>query len=127
MVPLRLSGYTALFASFGTLLCCALPALLVTLGLGATVAWAVTELPWLPAVSRRKEWVFLGAGLLLLGNLAYVRVAVPRLRARGAVCPPDEAAACARADRWARTVLGVSLAVYLSGALVAFVLPLLLA
>ncbi len=33
-----LLGYLSLFSSLGTLLCCALPALFVLLGLGATVA-----------------------------------------------------------------------------------------
>lgn len=34
-------GYLSLFTSLGTLLCCALPSLLVALGLGATVASVV--------------------------------------------------------------------------------------
>jgi mercuric ion transport protein len=45
----------SLFASTGTLLCCALPALLVTLGLGAVVAGAVSSVPWLVPLSRNKE------------------------------------------------------------------------
>lgn len=36
----RLPGYLSLFASVGTLVCCALPAMLVLVGLGATVASA---------------------------------------------------------------------------------------
>jgi hypothetical protein len=37
-------GYLSLFTSLGTLLCCALPSLLVLLGLGATVATGVSIL-----------------------------------------------------------------------------------
>ena len=41
----RLTSYLSLFTATGTLLCCALPSLLVTLGLGATLAglgpWAL--------------------------------------------------------------------------------------
>jgi len=60
----------SLFASGSTLVCCALPTVLVTLGLGAVVAGVVSSLPWLVWLSRHKEWVFLGAGLLIAGNWA---------------------------------------------------------
>lgn len=43
--------------SLGTLLCCALPALLVLLGLGAAVASVLSSLPWLVTLSRRNAWV----------------------------------------------------------------------
>jgi hypothetical protein len=59
--PRRTSGvlsYVSLFTSFGTLLCCALPSLLVLLGLGATVASFLTAVPWLVTLSRHKTWVF---------------------------------------------------------------------
>ena len=42
-----LVSYLSLFTSFGTLLCCALPSLLVLFGLGATVASFLSSLPWL--------------------------------------------------------------------------------
>ena len=51
-------NYLSLFTSFGTLLCCALPSLLVLLGLGATVASFLSAVPWLVTVSRHKNWVF---------------------------------------------------------------------
>ena len=59
-------GYLALFTSFGTLLCCALPLLFVLLGLGATVASVVSSAGWpawaLPSwwyTSWRKHTVFI--------------------------------------------------------------------
>jgi len=58
--------FVSLFTSFGTLVCCALPALLVTLGLGATLAGLVATAPWLVALSKYKIWTFSIAGLLLL-------------------------------------------------------------
>ena len=51
-------SYISLFTSFGTLLCCALPSLLVLLGLGATVASFLSAVPWLVVLSRHKTWVF---------------------------------------------------------------------
>jgi mercuric ion transport protein len=51
-------SYFSLFTSLSTLLCCALPSLLVLLGLGATVASALSVLPWLVMLSRHKSWTF---------------------------------------------------------------------
>ncbi len=42
-----LLSYFSLFTSFGTLLCCALPSLLVLFGLGASVVSMLSFLPWL--------------------------------------------------------------------------------
>jgi mercuric ion transport protein len=63
-----LLGYLSLFTSLGTLLCCALPALLVLIGLGATVASVVSSAPWLITLSRHKNWTFTVAGLLIGAN-----------------------------------------------------------
>src|SRR5256885_5704480 len=80
-------SYLSLFTSFGTLLCCALPSLLVLLGLGATVASFLSAAPWLVTLSRHKTWVFTISGLLIGGNLLYVyRIAPPPPSSRGA-CP----------------------------------------
>src|SRR5437764_3964217 len=82
-------SYLALFTSFGTLLCCALPSLLVLLGLGATVASFLSAVPWLVALSRHKTWVFAISGLLIGANLLYVYAIAPRLREAGTACPAD--------------------------------------
>ena len=55
-------------AVFGTLICCALPIVLVALGAGSVVASLVSTAPWLVALSRNKEWVFLVAGGLLAAD-----------------------------------------------------------
>ncbi len=120
-------SYLSLFSSFGTLLCCALPSLLVLLGLGATVASFLSAVPWLVALSRHKGVVFLVAGVLIGGNLAYVYVVGPRLQARGEACPADAPAACNSASRFSRVVLWISAAIYAAGVFSAFVLgPLLM-
>jgi len=48
----------SLFTSMGTLVCCALPALLLTLGMGATLAGFIGAVPWIPWVSDYKAYVF---------------------------------------------------------------------
>ena len=54
----------SLFTSIGTLLCCALPALLVTLGMGAALAGFISVAPWITAISKYKVVVFVVAGIL---------------------------------------------------------------
>lgn len=55
-------GWLVLFASTGTLLCCALPIILVSLGMGAVVASMASNLPFLIKLSMYKEWMFAGSG-----------------------------------------------------------------
>jgi mercuric ion transport protein len=120
-------SYFSLFTSFGTLLCCALPSLLVLLGFGATVASFLSAAPWLVALSRHKVWVFAISGVLIGGNLLYVYLLAPRLKDLGAACPIDEPDACMAASRFSRIVLWVSAGIYAIGAFSAFVLgPLLM-
>jgi mercuric ion transport protein len=108
-------GYLSLFTSFGTLLCCALPSLLVLLGLGATVASVLSSVPWLVTISRHKDWVFAVSGVLIAANFAYVYLIAPKLVQEGAACPPDEPDACEAASRTSRIVLWISGAIYLVG------------
>src|ERR1041385_4604613 len=105
-----LLSYVSLFTSFGTLLCCALPSLLVLLGLGATVASFLSAAPWLVALSGHKTWVFAVSGLLIAANVLYVYVVAPKLQTSGAACPADAPESCSSASRFSRIVLWVSAA-----------------
>jgi len=115
-------GYLALFTSFGTLLCCALPLLFVLLGLGATVASVVSSAPWLITLSRHKNWTFSVAGLLLASNFIYLFRIVPRIPLPADACPPDQPNACATASRSSRWILWVAAAIYLVGLFSAYLL-----
>ena len=117
-----LLSYFSLFTSFGTLLCCALPSLLVLLGLGATVASVLSSAPWLVTLSRHKDLVFAISGALIGMNFFYVYALAPRLQARGAACPVDSPDACAGASRMSRVVLWISGILYGAGFLSAYVL-----
>jgi hypothetical protein len=120
-------GYLSLFTSFGTLLCCALPSLLVLLGLGATVASVLSSVPWLVTLSRHKDWVFAVSGALIAGNFGYVYLIAPKLQAQGAACSPDDTGACEGATRTSRIVLWVSGVIYVVGFFSAYLLgPLLM-
>jgi len=118
----RLISFLSLFTSFGTLICCALPALLVLFGLGAAVASILSVAPWLVWLSRQKAWVFAGVGGLIALNAAYLYAVAPRLRLLNATCPPGEPSACGTADRTSRTLLWWSGAIYSVGFFTAFLL-----
>jgi hypothetical protein len=115
----RSASWIALATSGGTLVCCALPALLVTLGAGAALATVVGAVPQLVWFSERKVEVFALAAvaLALAGALQW--------RARRAPCPADPrlAAACTRARRASRGIYAASVAIFATGAFFAFVAP----
>jgi hypothetical protein len=120
--PLRRNAgiaLAALFASTGTLVCCVLPAAMVALGAGATLASLVSAVPQLVWLSEHKAWVFgLAFALLTLS-------ATLLLRARRLPCPTDPAAAsgCARLRRASMILWLVALSATALGAFFAFVLP----
>lgn len=106
----------ALFGSAGTLVCCALPALLVSLGMGAAVAGLVTAVPQITWLSDHKGLVFGGSGALIALS------AILQWRARSSPCPVDlrQAEACARLRRVSWIVLAVAGVAWTFGAFFAF-------
>src|SRR3954463_7991227 len=120
-------SFASLFTSVGTLLCCALPSLLVLLGLGATVASFLSAAPWLVALSHHKRLVFGVSGAPIATNFYYTYWLAPRLQAarlqrEGIACSPSDPEACAVVGRFSRVVLWISAALGTCGFFVAFVL-----
>jgi hypothetical protein len=111
----------SLFASSSTLICCALPALLVGLGAGAALSSLVSVFPQLVWLSEHKTGLFVFAGLMLIGS------GLPQWVNRSAPCPVDPALrnACLRTRRTSWRVYIASVALYLLGGWFAFILPLL--
>lgn len=109
-------SFFSLFGSFSTLICCALPALLVTLGMGATVVGLTSTFPWLITLSHYKNWLFSGSFIILSAS------AIMLYRARHAPCPidPVKRRACqiGRKASIISTILSFSL--WTVGALVAY-------
>ena len=115
-----LLGYFSLFTSVGTLLCCALPSLLVLAGLGATVASTLSSLPWLVTLSRHKQWTFAVSGSLIALSFLNMYYIAPRLKARS--CPPGDPSACETAGKFSKVLLWVSAAIYIVGFFSAYLL-----
>ena len=82
----------ALLGSVGTLLCCALPALFVSIGAGAAMASLVTNVPQLVWLSEHKIPLFIFAAIMLVisGATTWINRRTP--------CPlePRQAKSCMR-------------------------------
>jgi hypothetical protein len=109
----------SLFASSSTLVCCAIPALLVALGAGAALSSLVSVFPQVVWLSEHKEAIFIFAGLMTLAG------GVMQWRNRTAPCPTDPALrdACIRTRKTSSVVYGISVLLYLVGGWFAFVQP----
>ena len=109
----------SLFASASTLLCCALPALLITVGAGAVMAGLTATFPGIMWLSANKGPLFIASGLLL-GSSAFMQ-----WQARNAPCPadPEQAAACMRLRTLSRRLLEISVAMYVTGVFFAYLWP----
>lgn len=118
--PMTKKAYLAptlsLFASTSTLLCCALPALLVTIGAGAVMAGLVSNVPGYIWLTEHKVGLFLASGFML------ALAAIMRWRSRNAPCPidPDQAQACQRIRRVSGIILYGSVVILLIGGFFAF-------
>ncbi|MCU1311925.1 MAG: hypothetical protein JWO20_3050 [Candidatus Angelobacter sp.] len=119
-----LFSYFSLFTSVSTLLCFALPSLLVLLGLGATVASFLSAMPWLVTLSHHKFLVFGVSGVMIAASFINMYVVAPRLAQE---CAADDPSACDTASRFSRVLLWVSAAIYAVGFFTAFLLGLILA
>ena len=88
-------AWLVLFASSTTLVCCALPILLVSIGLGAVSASLFANVPFLVTLAKYKAWMFGASGVLLA-------VSAWLLFRSGRACPtdPELAALCEKAHRW---------------------------
>lgn len=106
----------SLFTSASTLICCALPALLVTIGAGATLAGLVSNVPQLIWLSEHKIIVFSVAGVMLFFAVLL------QWRNRRAPCPidPDQARACMALRRWSLGITIFSVIIYVIGFFFAF-------
>jgi hypothetical protein len=114
-----LSSWLALAAGSSTLVCCALPALLVTLGAGAALSTLVSVFPQIVWLSEHKAMVFGTASVLMaIGGWAQWRL-------RTAPCPIDPALrqACLRTRAVSRRIYLASLAMLAVGGWFAFVAP----
>ena len=107
----------SLVTSTGTLVCCALPALLVTLGAGAALAGLVGSAPWLIALSKYKTLTFgISGAMILIAGLSL-------RQSKTASCPidPAQAAICAKLRKASNWIYWISVFLWCVGFFFAFV------
>jgi len=103
-------GWLILFTSSATLICCALPILLVALGLGAVSASIFSTLPFLVTLAQHKLLIFIATGVLLIAS-AWA------LFRKNRACPadPELAALCDKAHQFNKRMWWGSISLWLIG------------
>ena len=114
--PSVLPATLALFTSVTTLICCALPAMLVMIGMGAVWSGVIGAFPGITWFGANKHIVFTVTGLVLAASGAW------QWHARNLPCPidPVKARACTRLRRISWTLWAISVAAFCIGGFFAF-------
>ena len=112
-----ISPSLSLFTSLSTLICCALPTFLVTLGMCASMVSLISLFPWLLVLSEYKIQIFFVAGLLLLISFYLF------WKGRNAPCPidPIQAKMCLKLRFTNLIILIISSTIFLIGFFFAFI------
>tara|TARA_B100001029_G_scaffold106572_1_gene87942 strand:+ start:651 stop:1028 length:378 start_codon:yes stop_codon:yes gene_type:complete len=112
-------GIITLFASSSTLICCALPALFVSIGAGATLASMVNMFPQLIIISEYKIYITIGAVIILLiaGVLIKKSEFLP--------CPVDPKLRdiCLKTRKRSKTMYYISVIIFVSASFFTYLLP----
>lgn len=118
----RVANFLTLFTSMSTLICCALPALLVSVGLGAVMAGLASNVPGLVWISEHKLGVFSIAAAMLALNGFFLWMN------RNTPCPidPKLRATCIKGRQVSKIVYFVSLGIFGTGAFFAYLAPIVL-
>lgn len=113
------ASVVSLFATSSTLVCCAIPALLVALGAGAALSSLVSIFPQVVWLSEHKTVLFVSAGAMMLAS------GWLHWRNRSAPCPTDPRLrdACLTTRKTSAFVYGLSVLLYVVGGWFAFVQP----
>tara|TARA_Y100000992_G_scaffold158404_1_gene106025 strand:- start:1770 stop:2147 length:378 start_codon:yes stop_codon:yes gene_type:complete len=112
-------GLITLFASSSTLICCALPALFVILGAGATFASIVNFFPQLIIISQYKVIISIVTGIILLlaGYLIKKASLLP--------CPtdPNLRNLCLKTRKRSKVIYFASIGIFVFASFFTYVLP----
>lgn len=109
--------WLTLFVTSGTLICCALPILLVSLGFGSTIASLNYNIPGLLFLAEHKVWT-LSLSALLLSFLAWV------IWRQNQSCPinPEIAKYCKQTKKWNKRIFFLSVIIWFIGFFTSYLL-----
>ena len=113
------ANFFSLFASSSTLVCCALPAVFVALGAGASFASLVSTFPFLITLSQYKVYItfFALVMLLIAGYANYINSNLS--------CPADPRLGrlCMKARKRSRLIYYVSAGIFIFATLFTYLVP----
>ena len=112
-------NFLTLFASSSTLICCALPALFIVLGAGASFVNLITIFPFLITLSKYKLSISLFAffSILIGGYINYKTYHLP--------CPTDSilGRVCMRTRKRSRLIYYISVSIFLFASILTYIIP----
>ena len=115
----KLITFFSLFGSLSTLLCCALPVTLVTLGMGATFASMTATFPQIIWLTNHKDALFVLTGILLIFSYVLMK------RSEKMVCPVDvdQRELCQTSKGATNKIFWVTVSIYIVGLLFSYIIP----
>lgn len=115
----KTTNFLSLFASSSTLICCALPAIFVAIGAGASFASLITVFPFLIVLSQYKIYITLFALVMILiaGYVNYKTYHMP--------CPadPELGRMCMQTRKRSRYVYYFSLVLFIFATIFTYIVP----
>ena len=115
----KTANFFSLFASSSTLVCCALPAIFVAIGAGASFASLVSTFPFLITLSQYKIYItfFALVMLLIAGYANYRNYNLP--------CPadPELGRLCMKTRKRSRVIYYVSAGIFMFATLFTYLVP----
>ena len=115
----KLVTFFSLFGSLSTLLCCALPVTLVTLGMGATFASITSTFPQILWLTGHKDELFMLTGALLIISFFIMK------KSEKMACPVnlDEREICQNSKSISNRIFWISVGTYIVGLLFSYIIP----
>lgn len=113
------ANFLSLFSSFSTLICCALPALFVALGAGASFAALVNTFPFLITLSQYKIHISFFA-LVMIAIAGYINYKTSRMP-----CPadPELGMSCAQTRKRSRALYYLSVLIFVFATVFTYIIP----
>ena len=115
----KIITFISLFGSLGTLLCCALPVTLVTLGMGATFASMTATFPQIIWLTNHKDALFVITGLLLIVSYVLMK------RSEKMACPIDidQRELCQTSKGATNKFFWLTVVIYTIGLMFSYIIP----
>ena len=115
----RTANFISLFASSSTLICCALPAVFIVIGAGATFASIISIFPFLVVISKYKVSITLVSLLILVfaGYINYRTYYLP--------CPadPELGRICLQTRKRSRSIYYFSVILFTFATIFTYLIP----